>query len=152
MLADILDDPEREQSLADLTRRLGIPTVAVHSADDAASLHVRQADEARALPGTGPAAYLDMAQVVEAACTSGCDAVHPGYGFLAENGDFARRCAQAGLTFVGPAPGTLDLFGDKVAARAVARRCGVPVLPGTDGPAVDALYAKGADWLKGKKL
>jgi pyruvate carboxylase len=65
---------------------------------------------------------------------AGCDSIHPGYGFLSENADFARRCGEAGLTFVGPRPETLDLFGDKARARALAERCGVPVLPGTAGP------------------
>jgi acetyl/propionyl-CoA carboxylase alpha subunit/acetyl-CoA carboxylase carboxyltransferase component len=113
---------------------LGWRTVAVHTPDDAASLHVRRADEARGLPGTGVAGYLDIDAVVAAARESGCDAVHPGYGFLAENAAFARRCAEAGLTFVGPPPELLELFGDKVAARDLARRCSVPVLAGTNGP------------------
>ena len=113
---------------------MGISTVAVFSEDDAASLHTRKADEAVALQGSGPAAYLDVAQVVAAATTAGCDAVHPGYGFLSENAAFARACAEAGLTFVGPTPETLALFGDKGRARTLAQQCGVPVLPGTDGP------------------
>ena len=113
---------------------LGWRTVAVHTPDDAASLHVRRADEAKALPATGVAGYLDIDAVVEAARETGCDAIHPGYGFLAENAAFARRCAEAGLTFVGPSPELLELFGDKVAARELARRCSVPVLAGTDGP------------------
>ena len=113
---------------------LGIRTVAVFSEDDAASLHVRKADEAYPLEGRGVAAYLDMAQLIAVAERAGCDAVHPGYGFLSENAEFARRCAEAGLTFVGPRVETLSLFGDKTQARQVAEHCGVPVLPGTAGP------------------
>jgi acetyl/propionyl-CoA carboxylase alpha subunit/acetyl-CoA carboxylase carboxyltransferase component len=120
--------------IAQTAADLGLETVAIYSEDDAASLHTRAADQAVALKGTGPAAYLDIAQIVSVAMAAGADAVHPGYGFLAENGDFARACESAGLTFVGPTPETLDLFGDKVAARKLAAECGVPLLPGTDGP------------------
>src|ERR1700746_2496597 len=81
---------------------MGVPTVAVYSEDDARSLHLRVGDECRTLQGRGPAAYLDAEAAIAAAAVSGCDAVHPGYGFLAERGDFARMCAGAGLTFVGP--------------------------------------------------
>ncbi|MGZ6037791.1 MAG: carboxyl transferase domain-containing protein [Phenylobacterium sp.] len=120
--------------IARTAAEMGIATVAVYSEDDAASLHTRKADEAHALQGSGPAAYLDIAGVVAAARATGCDAVHPGYGFLSENAAFARACADAGLTFVGPTPETLELFGDKGSARSLAQRCDVPVLPGTDGP------------------
>ena len=112
---------------------LGIRTVAVHSADDAQSLHTRCADEVRALDGSGVAAYLDAAQLVAVAREAGCDAIHPGYGFLSENASFARLCADAGLLFVGPRPATLELFGDKAAARRYAELCDVPVIPGTSG-------------------
>jgi acetyl/propionyl-CoA carboxylase alpha subunit len=111
---------------------LGRRTVAVFSADDADSLHRRMADEARALPGRGPAAYLDMDAVIQAALESGCDAIHPGYGFLSERGEFARRCAAAGLTFIGPKVEHLELFGDKARAREAALAAGVPVSPGLD--------------------
>src|SRR5438270_1866125 len=100
---------------------MGLPTVAVYSEDDAASLHTRKADEAVALMGSGPAAYLDIAQVAAVAKDAGCDAVHPGYGFLSENAVFARACADAGLIFVGPTPEILELFGDKGRARDLAR-------------------------------
>jgi acetyl/propionyl-CoA carboxylase alpha subunit/acetyl-CoA carboxylase carboxyltransferase component len=110
---------------------LGIETVAVYSEDDAESLHTRRADQAIALQGTGAAAYLDIAQIVSVAQTAGCDAIHPGYGFLSENAAFARACAAARLTFVGPSPETLALFGDKAQARALAERLGVPLLAGT---------------------
>jgi acetyl/propionyl-CoA carboxylase alpha subunit/acetyl-CoA carboxylase carboxyltransferase component len=112
---------------------LGIRTVAVFSEDDSRSLHTLRADEARPLRGTGAAAYLDMEQIIAVAAEAGCDAVHPGYGFLSENAAFARRCAEAGITFVGPRAEILDLFGDKARARALAERLGVPVLPGTSG-------------------
>jgi acetyl/propionyl-CoA carboxylase alpha subunit/acetyl-CoA carboxylase carboxyltransferase component len=120
--------------IARTAAEMGVPTVAVYSQDDASSLHIKKADEAAALNGSGPAAYLDIAEVVAAAKDAGCDAVHPGYGFLSENAAFARACAEAGLIFVGPTPETLELFGDKGRARALAQQCGVPVLPGTDGP------------------
>ncbi|MGL4287865.1 MAG: biotin carboxylase N-terminal domain-containing protein, partial [Phreatobacter sp.] len=119
--------------IARAASELGIETVAVYAAEDAASLHVRRADAAVALPGAGAAAYLDSAAVVAAAVSAGCDAVHPGYGFLSENAGFARACAGAGLTFVGPRPETLDLFGDKGAARRLAREAGVPLAAGTEG-------------------
>ena len=111
---------------------LGLRTVAVHSEDDATSLHSRVADEAHALDGTGPAAYLDEEAIVDAAKASGCRAIHPGYGFLAERASFARRCAAAGIVFVGPYPEHLELFGDKGRARAAATGAAVPVLKGTD--------------------
>ena len=111
---------------------MGLPTVAVYSEDDARSLHLRVADEARALPGQGASAYLDAGAVIAAAVASGCDAIHPGYGFLAERGDFARSCAEAGLRFVGPNVEHLELFGDKARARAAALEASVPVLRGLD--------------------
>ncbi|HEV2533097.1 carboxyl transferase domain-containing protein [Phenylobacterium sp.] len=119
--------------IARTAAEMGISTVAVFSVDDAASLHTRKTDEAHGLTGSGAAAYLDIAQMVETARAYGCDAVHPGYGFLSENAAFARACAEAGLTFVGPTPETLELFGDKGRARALAQQCKVPVLPGADG-------------------
>jgi acetyl/propionyl-CoA carboxylase alpha subunit/acetyl-CoA carboxylase carboxyltransferase component len=112
----------------------GMATVAIYSADDALSLHVRTADEAHAIPGRGARAYLDIEAVIAAAKVAGCDALHPGYGFLSENSALARRCAQENITFVGPSPEALELFGDKVAAKALARRCNVPVIVGTAGP------------------
>ena len=113
---------------------LGLQTTAICSQDDLASPHGFAADRCIALPGTGAAAYLDIDAVIHAARQAGCEAIHPGYGFLSENAEFARRCHEAGLVFVGPAPSVLALFGDKLQARALARRLGVPVLPGTDGP------------------
>uniref|UniRef100_UPI0038CF53A1 acetyl-CoA carboxylase family protein n=1 Tax=Rhodopila globiformis TaxID=1071 RepID=UPI0038CF53A1 len=111
---------------------MGLPCVGVFSEDDAHSLHVRIPDEARRLPGRGAAAYLDGAAVIAAAQEAGCDSIHPGYGFLAERADFARRCAEAGLTFIGPDVAQLALFGDKAQARAAAAAADVPVLRGLD--------------------
>src|SRR6185436_3074991 len=113
---------------------VGVRGVAVFSEDDGRCLHVAKADEARALRGAGPAAYLDAEQLVAVAGEAGCDALHPGYGFLAENAAFARRCAEAGITFVGPRAEVLELLGDKGRARALAERCGVPILQGTSRP------------------
>jgi acetyl/propionyl-CoA carboxylase alpha subunit/acetyl-CoA carboxylase carboxyltransferase component len=113
---------------------LGIPTVAIFSDDDADALHVRIADESRALGVSGPAAYLDGKRIIAAAKAAGCDAVHPGYGFLSEVAEFASACAAADLTFIGPSPEVLAVFGDKARARSLAQRFGVPVMPGTTGP------------------
>ncbi|WP_354687271.1 carboxyl transferase domain-containing protein [Cupriavidus necator] len=113
---------------------MGMPTVAVYSEDDRDALHVRKADAAIALPGTGPRAYLDIGAMVDAARRAGCGMVHPGYGFLSENADFAQACLEADLVFAGPAPDVLRLFGDKARARALAREHGVPVVPGSTGP------------------
>ena len=112
---------------------LGIPTVAVFSEDDHAALHTRRADVARRLDGRGAAAYLDGEQLLAVARETGCDGIHPGYGFLSENAAFARRCAESGVTFVGPSADVLARFGDKSQARELAARQGVPVLPGTAG-------------------
>ena len=111
---------------------LGVSTVAIAPKDDAGSLHTGKADEVVALEGVGAAAYLDVDAVVRAAQETGCDAVHPGYGFLSENAELARACAEVGLTFVGPREDTLRLFGDKARARAAAVEAGVPVIRGID--------------------
>ncbi|MDO5288374.1 MAG: carboxyl transferase domain-containing protein [Pseudomonadota bacterium] len=113
-------------------REIGIPSLAVYAADDAQAPHVAAADAAVALPGSGPTAYLDGPQLLHIARERGCDALHPGYGFLSERADFARACAQAGVAFIGPTPEQLDMFGDKARARTLAQRCGVPLLPGTE--------------------
>ena len=117
--------------IARAAAELGVATVAVHSEDDAASGHVRRCDAAVALAGRGASAYLNMQAVIDAALAQGCDAVHPGYGFLAENPIFAQRCQDAGLCFVGPGPDALALFGSKTRARELAAACRVPLLPGT---------------------
>ncbi|GJF02957.1 acetyl-CoA carboxylase family protein [Pseudonocardia sp. D17] len=117
---------------------LGVPAVAVASSDDADAPHVRAASEIGAetvaLPGSGPAAYLDVDAVVAAARDSGCDTVHPGYGFLSENPTLVRACEAAGLRFAGPQAEVLERFGDKTRARQVAAAAGVAVPEGTDGP------------------
>lgn len=118
--------------IARAAHELGIPCVAIYSEDDASCMHVRVADEAVRLPGTGPRAYLDIERIIQTARTEGCDAIHPGYGLLAESPVLARNCAEAGITFVGPPVEAMELFGDKGSARALARNAGVPVLPGTE--------------------
>ncbi|WP_349826846.1 acetyl-CoA carboxylase family protein [Brevibacterium litoralis] len=112
-------------------RDLGLRTVAIHPADDADSLHVRLADEVVELTGVGSSAYLDIPQVIEAARRTGAGLVHPGYGFLAESPAFARACAEAGLTFLGPGPDALDLTGSKTATKARAQELGIPVTEAT---------------------
>ena len=112
----------------------GLATVAIHSADDAQSLHVRAADAACEIPGRGARAYLDIEAVIAAAKATGCEAVHPGYGFLSENATLARRCIEESIVFVGPSPEALDLFGDKARAKALAKQCGVPIIEGTSVP------------------
>lgn len=116
-------------------RELDLETVAVYSEADARALHVRLADEAVAI-GPPPAlrSYLNIPRLIQAAVDTGCDAVHPGYGFLSENPAFAQACEAAGITFVGPSSATLRLLGDKIAARELAARAGVPVVPGSTRP------------------
>jgi acetyl-CoA/propionyl-CoA carboxylase biotin carboxyl carrier protein len=128
-------------------RELGIGTVAVYSEEDRARLHVAVADEAR-LIGPGPASesYLRGDRVVEAALSSGAEAIHPGYGFLAENASFARQVGEAGLVWIGPPPEAIEAMGSKTAARERMRDAGVPIIPGTTEPATsveDVLDAAG---------
>ena len=110
---------------------LGLRSVGIHSADDADSLHLRHCDEVVSLDGTGPSAYLDADQIVTRALEIGASHIHPGYGFLSENADFARACENHGIVFIGPDAGVLEEFGDKSKARALALAHGVPILPGT---------------------
>lgn len=117
--------------IANACADLGIRSVGVFAEDDQHSLHTRQVDEAVALPGRGVPAYLDGTQLIAIAREQGCEAIHPGYGFLAENAEFAEQCAEAGLTLIGPGAETLRLFGDKAAARALAAKCQVPLVQGT---------------------
>ena len=111
----------------------GLVPVLVHPEDDPPFRATTGAWPRQAIPGRGVAAYLDFEQVLQAADSADCDAIHPGYGFLSENAGFARATVAAGRTFVGPAPETLELFGDKIRAREFAHRCRTPVLPGTAG-------------------
>ncbi|MEH6389584.1 carboxyl transferase domain-containing protein [Pseudomonas profundi] len=117
--------------LARAAAELEITSVAVYSEDDSLSLHVRKADTAVPLRGRGVAAYLDGAQIIAVALEQGCDAIHPGYGFLSENADFARQCTAAGLTFIGPDARVLDVFGDKANARRLAAELDIPLAQGT---------------------
>jgi len=113
-------------------REMGIPTVAVFSEPDRRAPHVAFAEQRLELTGTNPReAYLDIAQLIEAARASGADAVHPGYGFLAENATFADACVEAGVTFIGPSASSMQAMGDKLEARRRMRAAGVPVVPGT---------------------
>ena len=114
-------------------RELGIQTVAVHSEADTRALHVRFADEAVCI-GPGPAlrSYLHIPAIMAAAEITGADAIHPGYGFLSENAEFARLCGKCGVTFIGPTPEAMRAWGDKVAARTNARKYGLPLLPGSE--------------------
>ncbi|MBJ7456826.1 MAG: acetyl-CoA carboxylase biotin carboxylase subunit [Thermoleophilia bacterium] len=131
-------------------RELGIPTVAVYSTADADTLAVDLADEAVCI-GPAPArdSYLNISNVLAAAEITGCDAVHPGYGFLAENATFARACASEGVVFVGPSPEVMERMGDKIAAKDAARAADLPVLGGSDGPVSDVAAALAAAEMAG---
>ena len=122
-------------------RELGIPTVAVYSTADETSLHVKLADEAVCIgPPTSKLSYLNIAAILSAADITGADAIHPGYGFLSENSEFARLCGECKVTFIGPSTANIHAMGEKTRARAIARAAGVPMLPGTTDsvPGVDA--------------
>ena len=115
--------------------RLGLETVAVYSDADREALHVRTATDARPLGGSAATdSYLRISKVIEAARASGADAVHPGYGFLSENADFAQAVADAGLTWIGPGPDAMRALGSKTRAKEVAYSRGIPCLPGYHGP------------------
>ncbi|HEV2905971.1 MAG TPA: acetyl-CoA carboxylase biotin carboxylase subunit [Actinomycetota bacterium] len=116
-------------------RELDIPTVAVYSDADRDALHVEMADRAYRVGGPPPSdSYLNVPAIIESAARSKATAVHPGYGFLSENPDFARACSDAGLTFIGPPPEAMEMMGDKAAARRAAEQVGVPVIPGASEP------------------
>ncbi|HEY1915696.1 MAG TPA: biotin carboxylase N-terminal domain-containing protein [Streptosporangiaceae bacterium] len=121
--------------IARACRDAGLASVAVYAQSDLDALHVTMADEAYALGGESAAeTYLDIGKLIKVASESGADAVHPGYGFLAENAEFARAVIAAGLTWIGPPPEAIDSLGDKVSARAIAAEVGAPLAPGTPGP------------------
>jgi acetyl-CoA carboxylase biotin carboxylase subunit len=119
-------------------RELGIPTVAVHSTADADAMHVRLADESVCIgPPAARDSYLNVAAILSAASITGADAIHPGYGFLAENAGFAEKVEAHGLTFIGPSPTHIRMMGDKIAAKAAMASLGVPLVPGSDGAVPD---------------
>jgi acetyl-CoA carboxylase biotin carboxylase subunit len=124
-------------------RELGIPTVAVHSTADAEAMHVRLADESVCI-GPPPAkdSYLNIPAILSAAAITGAEAIHPGYGFLAENAGFAEMVEAHGLTFIGPSPAHIRMMGDKVTAKAAMARLGVPLVPGSDGLVADVATAR----------
>src|SRR5579862_7170551 len=120
-------------------RELGIATVAVYSDLDRDALHVRLADEAYSLGGqTAAETYLDTAKILDIVARSGADGVHPGYGFFAENADFARAVTDAGVTWIGPPPEAIEIMGDKISSRLAAARSDVESVPGTTTPITDA--------------
>jgi acetyl-CoA/propionyl-CoA carboxylase biotin carboxyl carrier protein len=123
-------------------RQLGLRTVAVYSDGEQDALHVRLADDAWRLDSAAPIPYLDQDAILRVAAEAGADAIHPGYGFLAENAGFARACAGAGLVFVGPPPDAIAAMGDKIEARRLAATAGVPMVAGTDGPVNSAEAAR----------
>lgn len=116
-------------------RELGIKTVAIHSEVDRECLHVKMADESICI-GPNPAAesYLNIPSIISAAEISGADAIHPGYGFLAENTYFAEVCESCGIKFIGPSKNSIEKMGDKITARQLMIKAGVPVVPGSPGP------------------
>jgi acetyl-CoA carboxylase biotin carboxylase subunit len=125
--------------IARTLREMGIPSVAVYSEADADAVHVDAADEAFLLGPAMPAqSYLNQDRLFEIAREAGVDAIHPGYGFLAENAGFARRCADEGIVFIGPPTDAIEAMGSKIEARRAAKAAGVPIVPGTEVPLADA--------------
>ncbi len=134
--------------VAQTLQEMGIVAVAVYSDADRKALHVQRADEAHALEGNTPGeTYLDIHKIIEAAHDHRCDAIHPGYGFLSENEDFAQACKDAGITFIGPSPDVIRRMGDKIIAKTTLANAGVPVVPGfaSDGDVDAAALRKAAD-------
>jgi acetyl-CoA/propionyl-CoA carboxylase, biotin carboxylase, biotin carboxyl carrier protein len=124
-------------------REMGIPSVAVYSEVDRDALFVSHADEAWLLgPGPSSESYLNVPRILEVAAEAGVDAVHPGYGFLAENAGFARALADAGIVWIGPPPDAIDAMGSKVQSRALMQRAGVPIVPGVTEPVADVAAAR----------
>ncbi len=123
-------------------KELGIKSVVVFSEEDINGLWVKKADECYPILGSAMDAYLNIDKIISIAKKSSCDAIHPGYGFLSESGDFARECEKNGILFIGPKPEHIDLFGDKMASKQAMKEVGVPVLEGTLEPVVDIDEAK----------
>ena len=122
-------------------RELNIATAAIYSEADSTGIYVKKADEAY-MVGPGPVkGFLDSQQIVNLALRIGADAIHPGYGFLSENSQFAQLCHTSGITFIGPSPQAIDLMGSKVKARNLAKRVGIPIVPGTEGGITDVKNA-----------
>src|SRR5215218_4690543 len=123
-------------------KEMGIVSVGVYSEADRAVPHVREADEAYLLGPPPPAeSYLAVAKIIETAQQAGAEAIHPGYGFLAENAEFAEACERAGLTFVGPPASAIEAMGSKTRARELMSEAGVPIVPGTTAPVRDVAEA-----------
>ena len=116
-------------------REIGVDAVTVYSAADADSSHVQLSPHAVCIgPAKSAGSYLNVDALLTVAKETGCDAIHPGYGFLSENAEFAQRCADLGLTFIGPSGAVIQAMGNKAAARELMMKHGVPVVPGSDGP------------------
>ena len=118
-------------------KELEINSVAIFSEVDVEGIWVRKADECYPIMGDPIKAYLDYSVIISIAKKAGCDAIHPGYGFLSENADFAQACVDNGIIFIGPKPEHIELFGDKMASKVAMKKVGVPVLEGTDEPVKD---------------
>ncbi|UKJ08955.1 acetyl-CoA carboxylase biotin carboxylase subunit [Solitalea lacus] len=124
-------------------REMGIKTVAVYSDADRQALHVRYADEAVHIgPSASNQSYLVIEKIINAAVKTGADAIHPGYGFLSENADFARKVKQAGIKLIGPSPESMEIMGDKLSAKAAAKKYNIPLVPGSEGAIADEQEAK----------
>jgi acetyl-CoA/propionyl-CoA carboxylase, biotin carboxylase, biotin carboxyl carrier protein len=124
-------------------KEMGIASVAVYSEIDRDAPHVREADEAYLIGPAVPAeSYLNVSKIIDTAMEAGAEAIHPGYGFLAENADFAKACADAGIVFIGPPPEAIEAMGSKTRAREIMAEAGVPIVPGATEPAVDVAAAK----------
>ena len=120
-------------------REMGIRTVAVYSEADEDAMHVRLADEAVCIgPAAPSASYLDMDRLISTALATKAEAIHPGFGFLSENADFAEKCAKFGITFIGPSGELIDKMGNKSEAKHTMKEAGIPVVPGTDSPVYEA--------------
>ena len=124
-------------------REMNIKTVAIYSEMDKTSMHVKLADEAICVGKASPLdSYLNIKNIIEAACLTGCDYIHPGYGFLAENSQFAKICEESNIKFIGPSHEVINLMGNKSNAKALMKSAGIPVIPGSDGTLKNLKQAK----------